>query len=236
MESNGSGVNTSDIRNKLWMGIVEDVKDPNRKGRIKVRVQGLYNNLSTEDIPYASPYLTGADGREFRLPAVGKIVNVVYPFNNLYDPYYVFSENYNINLTAKLKDMEDDEYEKFVALLFDDRTQVYSDDKNLTLDYNYNKITIDNDRINLELKDNSKSINLGTEDASQQAILGNHFMEWLDDLVKILEKPTSLIGNMGSAILKPQVDIHLKKYHLIRETFLSMNVNIVDNYEVKTLI
>lgn len=225
----------SDIRSKLWMGLVEDVKDPNRKGRIKVRVQGLYNNLSVEDIPYASPYLS-SDGRNFRLPAVGKIVNVVYPNNDLYDPYYVFSENYNINLQSKLEDMDDGEYAKFVALLFDDRTQIYSDDENLTMDYKYNKVTIDNDTINLELKDNAdRHVNIGSADASQQAILGNHFMEWLDELVRILELPTSLIGNMGSAILKPQVDVHLKKYHLLRETFLSRNVNIVDNYKVKKL-
>ena len=232
---NGSGINTRDVRNKLWMGIVEDVKDPNRKGRIKVRVQGLYNNLPIDDIPYASPYQS-IDGRDFRLPAQGKIINVVFPFNNVYDPYYVFSENYNINLRSKLEDLDDEAYGRFVALLFDDRTQIYSDDENLTFDYKYNKMTIDNDTINLELKDNvERHLNLGSADADQQAILGNHFMEWLDDLVKILEQPTSLIGNMGSAILKPQVDLHLKKYHILRETFLSINVNIVDNYEVKKL-
>jgi len=60
-------------------------------------------------------------------------------------------------------------------------------------------------------------------------------MDWLDDLVRILEKPTSLIGNMGSAILKPMVDLHLQKYHVIRDTFLSDNVNIVDNYKVKNV-
>jgi len=224
-----------DVRNKLWMGIVEDVKDPNRKGRIKVRVQGLYNNLPLDDVPYASPYQS-VDGRDFRLPAIGKIINVVFPFNNIYDPYYVFSENYNINLRSKLEDLDDKAYARFVALLFDDRTQIYSDDDNLTLDYKYNKITIDNNRINLELKDNGdRKINLGTEDATQQAILGNHFMEWLDDLVKILEQPTSLIGNLLSPILKPDVDLHLKKYHLLRETFLSRNVNIVDNFKVKNV-
>jgi len=228
------GVNTSDIRNKLWMGVVESVNDPNRKGRIKVRVQGLYNDIPLDDIPFASPYF--GEGRDFKIPEINKIVNVIYPFNDIYDPYYVFSEHYNINLQNKLKDLDDKDYAKFVALLFDDRTQIFSDKNNLTLDYKTNKITIDNDSINLELKDNTnRSINIGSANADQQAILGNHFLDWLDELVRILEIPTSLIGNQSAPILRPQIDLHLKKYHILRETFLSVNVNIVDNYKIEKL-
>lgn len=226
---------SDDVRDRLWMGVVEDVKDPNRKGRIKVRVQGLYTELPLEDIPYASPYF-GIDGREFRLPAVGKIVNVIFPFRNIYDPYYVFSEIHHINLRSKLKELSDEDYSTFVALLFDAKTQIYSDDTNLTLDYKFNKITVDNESINLELKQSEKyKVNLGTKDADQQAILGNNFIDWLDELVRILQNPTCLIGNSGAPILKPLVDQHLTKYMAIRETFLSNNVNIVDNYKVKTL-
>ena len=35
-----------------------------------------------------------------------------------------------------------DEYKNFVALLFDHRTQIYSDDTELRLDYLYNNIKI----------------------------------------------------------------------------------------------
>ena len=38
-----------DVQRKLYVGVVEDNKDPNRKGRIKVRVQTLFNDISVED-------------------------------------------------------------------------------------------------------------------------------------------------------------------------------------------
>jgi len=223
-----------DLDRKLFVGIVESVKDPNRKGRIKVRVQGLYDDIEIDDIPYAYPY-SDISGKEFRLPSVGKIINVVYPNNDLYEPYYIFSENYNINLQQKLKDYSDEEYANFVALLFDHTTQIYSDDKNLTIDYKFNKITIDNKKINLELKDNSGRLNIGTVSANQPALMTIHFFKWMDKFMETLLKPTSLTGNLAAPIVKPEIDNLILEYQAIKKTFLSNNVYIVDNGKVQKL-
>jgi len=131
------------INKKLYLGLVEDISDPDKLGRIKVRVQGVFDKIPVEDIPWSNPFKS-LDGKSFNLPSVGKIVNVMFFNNNIYEPTYIYSENYNINLEDVLKDYSDEEYKKFVALLFDHKTQIYSDNKNLTLDYKYNKITIDN--------------------------------------------------------------------------------------------
>ena len=53
-----------------------------------------------------------------------------------------------------------DDYKNFIALLFDYQTQVFIDKDGMTIDYQYNKMTIKNDSINVELKDNTQKINL----------------------------------------------------------------------------
>lgn len=219
---------------KLWVGLVEDNKDPDRLGRIKVRVQSVFDDIPVEDIPWANPIKT-LSSRSYEMPAIGKIVSVFFPNDNLYEPYYMYAEHYNVNLKKKLSDLSEDEYVNFVAVVFDHKTKIYSDDSNLTLDYLYNKITIDNDNINLELKDNSRKVNLGTKEASQQAVLGNHWFDWFDKFVNKLVEPMSLIGNTGAPILKPEIDLLLVEYQTLRETFVSDNVYIVDDLKVEKL-
>jgi len=219
---------------KLYMGIVEDNYDPNRKGRIKVRVQSLYNEIPLSDIPYASPFMDLA-GKEYKVPAIGKIVNILFLTNDFYDPYYIYSENYNINLENKLNMLSDDEYVNFVALLFDERTQISADSNELTIDHLYNKITINKESINHELKDNTQLLNLGDRAAGQDAVLGNHWFDWFDEFVSTLLQPTSLLGNQSAPIIKPQIDGLLHKYQAIRPTFVSNHVKIVDNNQVTKL-
>jgi hypothetical protein len=219
---------------RLWVGLVEDNKDPDRLGRCKVRVQSIYDDIPVEDIPWASP-IKSLSSRSFEVPAVGKIVSAFFPNDNLYEPYYFYADHYNVNLSKKLLDLSDDEYGNFIAMAFDHKTKVYSDDSALTMDYMYNKITITNDDINLEMKDSQRKVNIGCKTADQQAVLGNHWFDWMDKFVETLLKPESLIGNNGSPVLKSELDQLLIKYQLIRETFLSDYVYIVDDNKVDKL-
>lgn len=217
-----------DLKGKIFVGLVEENVDPRRLGRIRVRVQGVFEEIPLEHIPWAYPYKDLA-GKTFSVPGVGKIVNVSFPQGNWYEPEYIFSEHYNINLSNKLDGLSDDEYKNFVALLFDHRTQVYSDDSELRLDYLYNNIKLKKDEINIHLKDNDQELHLGHDYADQSAVLGDHWMEWFDELMNTLLQPTSLVGNMGAPILKPQIDQLCIKYQALRPTFLSKHVKIVDN-------
>ncbi len=216
------------LKDKIFVGFVEDNLDDKRKGRIKVRVQGVFNDIEVDHIPWASPFRS-LDGRSFCVPANGKIVNVIFPEGNLYEPQYIYSENYNINLQNKLKDYSDDEYKNFVALLFDDRTQIYSDDKNLRLDYYHNQINLSEKRIDLHLKDNTQELHLGQDTADQSAVLGDHWMIWFDKFMQILLIPSSLTGNAAAPILRPALDQVILEYKALRQTFLSQHVKIVDN-------
>ena len=224
----------NNIKNKIFIGIVEDNKDPNRKGRIKVRVQGVFDSIDLEDIPYSSPY-RGLAGKSFELPAIGKIVNVLFMNGDLYDPHYIYSENYNINLEKKLKQVDEETYLNFVALLFDEETQIYSSQDEFVLDYKYNKFRIDNKSVNIELKDNNQKLNLGTKSPDQEAVLGTNFFTWMDKFIDKLLIPTTLTGNAGIPVLKPDLDALLIEYRLLRDTFVSENIYLNDNKKIKKL-
>jgi hypothetical protein len=228
------------IERKLYVGIVENISDPNKKGKIQVRVQGVFEELETENIPWASPYKSLA-GKAFELPGIGKIVNVIFPNGDLHDPYYIYSENYNINLKNVLEDYSIDKYETFVALLFDHRTQIYSDEDEMVFDYKYNKITIDNDSINLQLKDNNGILNIGTKDAKQQAMLGNNFLDWFNSFIRALQNDPAMLGNgmilaPPAPILKPDISLGVcRDFWQKRETFLSDHVYVTDNKKINKL-
>ena len=68
------------ISNKLYVGIVEDNKDPKHLGRVKVRVQTIFDNIPTADIPWAMPY-KDVNGNSFNMPEIGKVVGII--FNSL---------------------------------------------------------------------------------------------------------------------------------------------------------
>ncbi len=232
----------------LYVGIVEDNKDPKRDGRIKARIIGLFDQIPTEDIPWSSPFKE-TDGKSFHVPPIGKLVSILFiNDDDFYAPYYIDCENYNINLKDRLIAMNEDDYVNFTAILYDHRTQIYSDEEELKLDYCFNNIVIDKGSINLDLKNNDQHLNLGSrENSTQRALFGDNWLDWFDKFVNELIKPSSLIGNIGASIQKTKLDTILGEYLQRRkqDNFISHNVWIPYNgeiveekrkYETKTML
>jgi hypothetical protein len=225
-------MNYRDVIDKIYVGVVESNIDPYRLGRIKVRVQSMYNDIPINDIPYATPFKS-LDGRSFTIPAVGKVVSVVFDNGNIYMPVYHYSESYNKNLQNKLDSLSDSDYQDFYAFLYDHKTQHYIDSKGYTIDYYYNQFNIDSQNINLRLKDNTAKLNLGSKDANQDAVLGTNFFNWFDKFVEQLLLPTSLVGNLSAPILRPEIDALLNEYKSIRDTFTSLHVKLPNNNNIE---
>lgn len=225
--------------NKTYVGIVEDNIDPKRQGRLKIRVLDIYDDLSVDDIPFASPW-KDLNGNEFNVPEKGKVLLVVFDNGDEYKPEFISAEHYNINLERKLENLNDSNYTSMKSLIFDHKTQIYvNDEEGLKVDYKYNNVNIKEHSVNINLKDNNSSLNLGDETAGQQAILGNHWMDWFDKFVDNLmgNNAGPYLGNMGAPVVpNPAMIKVLMEYKKLRDpVFLSHHVNIVDNNKITTV-
>jgi len=228
-----------DLQHLEIPGVVVDINDPYKRGRVRIKVLNIYDQLKEEDIPWASP-CKSADGMEFRIPKKGQVVSVNFINGNIYMPEYAMAEHYNINLQKKLESLSDDEYSKFTAIHFNDKTQIYEHPTDgLVIDHKMQKINVNSTSINLNLKDNNSALNLGTEDANQEALLGSNWMDWFDKLIRSLRGDNGgpYLGNMGSPIVAtPDLLAVLSEYQGSRNAkFLSQHVFIVDNNQVNTL-
>ena len=225
------------VAGKTYIGVVEDNIDPDKIGRLKVRVIDVFDEAKIEEIPFATPW-KDLGGGQISIPEKGKVVIVVFEQGDAYKPEYIATEHWNVNLENKLKSLSDTDYLSMKSVIFDHNTQVYTNDsEGLKIDHKYNNMNIKSNGINLNLKDNNMLLNLGDQTANQQAILGNHFLNWFDEFVSTLLSNSAFLGNLGGPILSnPALIRVLTKYQSMKDpVFLSHHVNIVDNNKVNSV-
>lgn len=149
--------------NGTWLGEVVEIDDPNRVGRIKIRVFGKFDELETEDIPWAYPCSPASGGSNtgggyFSVPKLGSIVSVTFDNDNIYHPEYKFNQV----ISNELKEEISESYQNAHSLIYDTITEgglklFFTEEKGLVLDY---KSTL----INLK-PDNSVLINTESGDS-----------------------------------------------------------------------
>jgi hypothetical protein len=225
--------------NKTYVGVVEDNNDPKKMGRVRVRVMQVFENIPVEEIPWAFPW-KDLNGNEFNLPDKGKVVMVVFENGDKNKPEYIYADHYNTNLEKKLESLSESDYISMKSILFDHRTQIYvNESEGLKIDHKYNNINLTDSTIDINLKDNNRNLNLGDATADQQAILGNHWLDWFDEFVDNLlgSQAGPFLGNLGAPVIpNPSFISCLLKYKALRDpVFLSHHVNIVDNNKVSTV-
>lgn len=94
---------TIDPATQSYLGMVEDNADPEKLGRLRVRISP-YMDFEPEDVPWACPTL-GAHGNNpqaggINVPEVGSQVRVYFPSHDLTAPYYTGAELNELNRTT----------------------------------------------------------------------------------------------------------------------------------------
>ena len=90
-----------------YLGMVEDNNDPEKLGRLKVRISP-YMDFKPEDLPWACPTL-GTHGNipsagGINVPEIGSQVRVYFPSHDLTAPYYMGAELNELNRTTFFDD------------------------------------------------------------------------------------------------------------------------------------
>ena len=94
---------TIDPATQSYLGMVEDNADPEKLGRLRVRISP-YMDFEPEDVPWACPTL-GTHGNNpqaggINVPEVGSQVRVYFPSHDLTAPYYTGAELNELNRTT----------------------------------------------------------------------------------------------------------------------------------------
>ena len=112
------------INNKIndkYIGIIEDIDDPLKEGRVKVRIPYLHKEIPVEHLPWAKPKNTtyfGKDGlgANISIPRKNALVEVHFNDGDRYAPEYTVIQE----LSDDLKDfLKNDGYENSQIFLYD---------------------------------------------------------------------------------------------------------------------
>jgi len=148
-----------------YLGVVVDNKDPEFKGRAKVRIFGIFDELTDTELPWSyqrleqSYGLGGGSGR-ISVPKLGSVVHVQFNNGNYYSPEYKAVQELSPDLIDEIRNS----YEGAHSLIYDgiERLKMYyTVEKGLVIDLKESKIIIRNDNsILITHADDTASIEL----------------------------------------------------------------------------
>lgn len=194
---------------KDYIGEVVHNIDPANKGRIKVKVYGIFTNVDDDDLPWCSPDNRFAPGY-FSVPRVGEIVTVRFDNNDFKMPLY----GANVNLDKAFKDeiiKTTKESHNALSLIYSNelKTRIYSSVEDglvmsagetlssnplLRFDRSDNSIFISADNIYISNKGN---------DASEPAVRGETLKQLLDRLMHALISHHHICSKAGTKSSPP---------------------------------
>lgn len=125
---------TADSYRDTYFGEVVDNTDPQNLGRIKVRVEGLYDDISTSDIPWALPTnsFIGSKTGSLIVPPLGIIVAVSFMSGDPHLPVYLPTR-------VHTKDTIPDAYSDKTLVFFEtddgDSFTIKQDEKELSINH-----------------------------------------------------------------------------------------------------
>jgi hypothetical protein len=177
----------NDFLDKQFLGVVEDITDPRKEGRARIRITGVYDDIPTEDLPWAYPRqnstVFGAAGKSgaISIPKKGSIVAIRFNNGNPYSPEYFAIHELADDVKSEIG--QDGEYEGAHVIVFDGDKELkvwFSPTKGFTIQVKEASVNIGLDNL-ITVKTTNKvvidspNIELG-KDAVEAVIKGNQFM------------------------------------------------------------
>lgn len=134
---------------KHYLGVIIDNMDPEFRGRCKIRVFGVYDDIEDAALPWAFQRFEisfGANGGsgKISIPKVGSIVHVQFNNDNYYSPEYKALQELSPDLISELRSS----YEGAHSLVYDGIENIriyYTVAKGLVIDLKDSTIVISND-------------------------------------------------------------------------------------------
>lgn len=137
--------------NKSYLGIIEDINDPLKIGRVKIRIPFLHGDIPTSDLVWSYPkrsLIFGQGGKcgAISVPKLNSTVRVKFINGNQYSSEYEAIQELADDIKAELKS----EYEGTHVLLYDGDEKLkiyYTKNKGITIDLQNSFVNIGNDKI-----------------------------------------------------------------------------------------
>ena len=158
--------NSTDLRDRIWVGPVVDNNDPEKLGRCRIKVFSLFDDLEDSAVPWAFPVSNGmfAGGPggmgSISIPKIGTIVRVRFSEGNLYSPEFYGIQTINRKMQADISDT----YLNSHVIAYDEDEEMkilYTPGVGLQLFHKDSHITINPDSsITIEHKDSQSIIEL----------------------------------------------------------------------------
>jgi hypothetical protein len=224
---------------KTYLGKIVDNKDPLYQGRAKISVFGVFDEITTEDLPWAEQvpgvsFGGGGGGGNISIPKIDSVVAVYFENENYYKLYYDYIKEMDPVLKEELK--TENSYEGTHSLLYDSESEsgvlkmIYTRSKGLLFQLGEASIQIDTqnagtdkEKLRIVLKMNDDEIRMEKSGGKQKVIVKSENIELGDGAAEKLvlgnkflslfnqhTHPTG-VGPSGVPII-PMVDIqHLSQ-------------------------
>lgn len=143
----------NDFVGKRYLGIVVDTQDPDREGRCKVQVFGVYDGIETEDLPWAFPKakstVFGQEGKNgaISIPKKDSIVIVEFDNGDIMSPEFYGIQELGDDIKDELA--KEGEYQGSHFLLFDGDEELkiwFTTEKGITMQLKDSRINIGQDQ------------------------------------------------------------------------------------------
>jgi Type VI secretion system/phage-baseplate injector OB domain len=102
-------LNKAYLDGKYFIGRVVDNDDPDREGRCRVEVFGMFDGLAADELPWAAPggrtMFAGGDGgfADISIPKINSFVQVRFVEGDIYNMEYVAIQNINPAVQAEIE-------------------------------------------------------------------------------------------------------------------------------------